>query len=467
MGKKKPEEMDKQRAIFVSGSEAKGVPAQKANEVFDLMAYFAGYGFNKSHSAAYAVLTFQTAYLKTHYPTEFYAALMTNDAGSTDKIVRYIVDARARSIRVLPPDVTHSDHSFSVAGGAIRFGFGAIKGVGESPIEAIVEARTVRPFTSLADFCERVDTKRCNKRVIETLIKCGSLDSLHPEAASNPQASLSQIGRWRAMLLAGLERATERGQQTQRDRESGQASMFDLFGGGPAAVTEPLDVFPADVKAWDARTVLLYEKQLLGFYVSGHPLDRYRDEIHRYTDCTTSSIETKRNRMPVRMACVITARRERPAKTGDGRMAFLTLEDHWGEIEGVVYPKAYADVAAFIESDEPLLVQGSVRIDSDAEGESSVRKVIVDRLMPLWQARTDAVSKALFRVDAEQLDDARFARLQALFKAHPGGCKASILLRFQSADIEIGLPADVLVSASDELVQGAVELFGDDAVLFA
>jgi len=469
MGKKKPEEMEKQRATFVAGAAANQVSAEKANEVFNLMEYFAGYGFNKSHSAAYAVLTFQTAYLKTHHPTEFYAALMSNDASSTEKVVRYIVDARSRNIRVLPPDANFSDHTFSVAEGAIRFGFSAIKGVGSGPIEAIIEARKEKRFSSLTDFCERVDGKRCNRRVIETLIKCGSLDSLYPGAAQIPSPSLSQIGKWRASLFGALDGAVERAQQNQRDRESGQASFFDLFGGGGAAsgVGDPADVFPADVKAWDARTVLQYEKQLLGFYVSGHPLDQYRNEIHRFTDCSTATIESQRNRAEVRMGCVITARRERPAKNSDGRVAFLTLEDHWGEIEGIVYPKAYNEVASWLDSDEPLLVQGTVRVDTDADGEAQLRKVIIERLMPLWQARTEAVSRAMLRIDGEGFDASSLEKLSVMVEEHRGTCKLSVLLRYGAADVELTLPPDVMISASDELVARAVALFGDDAIVFS
>jgi DNA polymerase-3 subunit alpha len=469
MGKKKIEEMEKQRATFVAGAAQNQVSGEKANEVFSLMEYFAGYGFNKSHSAAYAVLTFQTAYLKTHQPTEFYAALMSNDASSTEKVVRYIVDARARHIPVLPPDVNFSDHTFSVVEAAIRFGFSAIKGVGAGPIEAIIEARKEKRFSSLTDFCERVDSKRCNRRVIETLIKCGSLDSLFPGASEAASPSLSQVGRWRASLLGALDRAVERAQQNQRDRESGQASFFDLFGGGGVAsgLSEPTDIFPADVKAWDSRTVLKYEKQLLGFYVSGHPLDQYRSEIHRFTDCSTATIDSQRNRAEIRMACVITARRERPAKNGDGRMAFLTLEDHWGELEGIVYPKTYNEVAAWIESDEPLLVQGTVRVDIDAEGDVQVRKVVIDRLMPLWQARTEAVSKALLRIDGEGFDAGRLEKLSTMVNEHPGSCKLTVLLRFGAADVELLLPPDVSISASDDMVARAIELFGDDAVVFS
>jgi DNA polymerase-3 subunit alpha len=167
------------------------------------------------------------------------------------------------------------------------------------------------------------------------------------------------------------------------------------------------------------------------------------------------------------MACVITARRERPAKNGDGRMAFLTLEDHWGELEGIVYPKTYNEVAAWIESDEPLLVQGTVRVDIDAEGDVQVRKVVIDRLMPLWQARTEAVSKALLRIDGEGFDAGRLEKLSTMVNEHPGSCKLTVLLRFGAADVELLLPPDVSISASDDMVARAVELFGDDAVVFS
>jgi len=348
MGKKKQSEMDKQRVIFVEGAEKNEIPAEKANEIFDLMAHFAGYGFNKSHSAAYALLTFRTGYLKTYHPTEFYASLMTNDAGSTDKVVKYIVDARSRGIQVLPPDVNHSDESFSVADGAIRFGLGAVKGIGSGPIEAILEARRDGPFASIYDFCERVDSKRVNKRVVEALVRCGAFDDTFPEASDDTERSLTRIGSWRARLMASVEGAFGRGQKAQRDKAAGQASLFGMFAES-MPVEVGADTYP-DATLWDGRTVLQHEKDTLGFYVSGHPLDRYRTEIKRFADTTTESILSRANRDKVTMAAVISSKREMLLKSGNGRMAFLQLEDHYGECEGIVYSRVFEDVAELLDS---------------------------------------------------------------------------------------------------------------------
>ncbi len=463
MGKKKPSEMDRQRAIFVEGCGKNDISEAKANEVFDLMAHFAGYGFNKSHSAAYALLTFRTAWLKAHHPTAFYAALMTNDASSTDKVVKYITDARSRGIAVLPPDVNASDASFSVAEGAIRFGLGAVKGVGSGAIEAIVEARESQAFTSLYDFCERVDLKRCNRRVVEALVRCGAFDTLYPDADDATDApSLTRIGRWRARMLAVVDAAFERGQQAQRDRESGQSSLFGMFAEVQQAAV-PVESYP-EVRGWDARTVLQFEKKTLGFYVSGHPLDRYRDEIGRFTDLDSRGLAEADNRTKVRMAAVIAAWREQPLKSGEGRMAFLQLEDHFGEYEGIVYARVYDEVAELLDSDEALLVTGTVRIEQ--VDDASVRKVAVDCLTLLSDTRSASFSTVVLRVAPERVDEALLDRLQEVFAAHPGRCALTLKMDFGTADAEIALEGVEPVDPSDAFLHEVFDVLGDQSVRF-
>ena len=461
MGKKKKKEMDRQRAIFIEGAGKKDIGEAKANEVFDLMAHFAGYGFNKSHSAAYAALTFQTAYLKRFHAAEFYASLMTNDATSTDKVVKYIMDARARGIQVLPPDVRSSEQSFTVDEGRIRFGLGAVKGLGSGPIDAIVAARADGEFASIYDFCERVDGKRCGKRVLEALVRCGALDASHPDARGVEGApSLRDVGQWRAQFMAVLDAAVERGNKSQRDKESGQSNLFNMFAEAmPAAA--PAETYP-EVKRWNEKQVLQFEKDTLGFFVSGHPLDRYRDEIASYTDCTSQSLAKQEPRAEVRMAGVITSLRERPVKSGEGRMAFFQLEDHFGETEVICWSKTYPELAEVLTSDDPILISGTVKVDGD--GEDKMWKLVANSAQPLWEARTAHVREMHVSVESDQLTDALLDELVAAFEQHPGRCAPILHINFGTAEAQVRLPQ--LVTPADELMNTLVDLLGDQRVRF-
>src|SRR5262249_28505932 len=308
MGKKKPEEMAKQRERFVSGCLANGIARDKAQKVFDLMAEFAGYGFPKAHSTAYALITYQTAYLRANHPREYLAALLTVEAGNHDKLARYIAHARAKAIEILPPDVNDSQRDFAVAGGGIRFGLSGVKNVGEGAIEAIVDARAgeAGPFRDFFDFCQRVDARRVNRRVVESLVKCGAFDSLHAN---------------RAAVWASLDAALERGAAAQRDREIGQASLF-----GGAASSAALDAPRlAEVAAWNERERLGYEKELLGFYVTGHPLAAVAPELARFADVRSSTAGARDGR-EVRAGGLLTGLRETRTRAGQ-TMAFGTLED--------------------------------------------------------------------------------------------------------------------------------------------
>jgi DNA polymerase-3 subunit alpha len=463
MGKKKPEEMDKQRSIFVEGADKNGISATRANEIFDLISHFAGYGFNKSHSAAYGVVTFYTAWLKRHYPSEFYAALMTNDASSTAKVVRYITDARAHGIKVLPPDVNASDFSFTTSQGAIRFGLGAIKGIGSAPIEAIVEARTQKPFKSLFDFCERVDLRRCNKRVFEALIRAGAFDSCST-MGDDSAPTLGQIGRRRALMFASIDSAMERGAKAQRDKASGQASLFGMMlGSAPEAAVDNY----VEAPAWDPRTVLTSEKETLGFYVSGHPLDRFRAEANRFADSTTETVREAQSRIEVRIACVLSGVRERPLKSGEGKMAFFNIEDHFGEVEAVVYARVYNDVAQYLNVDEPMLVKGMVRVTFD-EGneEEKTRTLMVDSILPLAEMRNRDVTRAYIEVDPTELSATRAAALDNLLRKHSGHCRTHLRMRIGTADVEFELPPEIATAASDSFVNELTAFFGEERVRF-
>jgi len=291
------------------------------------MEKFAGYGFNKSHAAAYALVAYQTAYFKANYPVEFMAALLTSEMGDTDKIVKYIEECRAMAIQVEPPDVNTSAVQFSVTGEAIRFGLAAIKNVGQAAMESILKTRAeAGPFRSLEDFCARVDLRLVNRRVIESLIKAGAFDSL---------------GLPRAHLLARVDEALERGQRTQRDRSDGQPSFFDLL---PTPAPPPA-ADPVVVPEWEPDQRLAFEKEVLGFYVSGHPLARFGPLIESLGITSTAALATKSAGARVLLLGHVVGLREIPTKSGN-RMAFATLEDMDGTVEVTVFPEPFKAAAA-------------------------------------------------------------------------------------------------------------------------
>lgn len=461
MGKKMPEEMAKQRAMFVEGASAKGVPESKSQEIFDLIVHFAGYGFNKSHSAAYAMVTFQTAYLKAHYPAAFYAALMTSDAGRADKVSLFILDARHRGIHVLPPDINQSDLSFTVTDGAIRFGLSAIKGLGDGPIEEVEAVRKEGPFTSLFDFCDRVSMKKVSKRALEALIRAGAFDSLHVEKGM--ERSLLEIGKTRARLVAAIDSAVSRGQQTQQDKESGQANLMDLF--AAAVPTDaPVDVLPP-ATPWSDRELLAAEKELLGVYVSGHPLDRYRTEIQLYADSNTSQLESVPPRQTVRIAGMIAAYEEKTLRDGQKKMAFFRLEDHYGEAQAMVYSSKFEDVRDRITMDEPVIVTCQVR--ADTFGDEPSLKLAVDDIQPLWLARQNAVNKVRLGVDMGRVSEADFDRLLALIDEHPGKCRLELRMLHDQAVITVNVPDETQVSSSDDFLRAAELILGEGMITLA
>ncbi len=445
MGKKRPEIMAEQRAKFLAGAKARGVPEKVAGKVFDLMERFAGYGFNKSHAAAYALVAYQTAYLKANYPVEFMAALLTSEMTNTDKIVIHIEECRAMGIEVLPPDVNLSGFRFGVSGGTIRFGLGAIKNVGEKAIDSILSARSQGgPFASLADFCRRVDTQLVNRRVIESLIKAGAFDSL---------------GFTRAHLLATLDAALEAGQRHQRERDQGQVSMFDLLGGGDADAEPPAAGPP--LPEWEPDQLLAYEKEVLGFYLSGHPLKRVWDHAVRRGAIGIADLAGREDGTRVTLCGLPGAIREINTKNGD-RMAFVTLEDMDGSIELTVFPEAFRQSAGYLRGGVPLLVRGRV------EGSGGQRKLLAEAIEPLVaevepEPPAQAPAGALHvRVDPGG-DAGVLQRLRALVEAHPGPAALYLHLRLEGTEAVVR-SRTVAVRPSPALVAAVETLLGRDAV---
>ncbi len=464
MGKKKAEVMQKERAGFMEGAAASGVDAKIAGGVFDLMEKFAAYGFNKSHSAAYGLLTVQTAWLKAHYPVEFMAALISSEASNTDKVVAHIGEARGGGIEVLPPDVNESNAEFRALPGKegerlkghIRFGLGAVKGVGEAAVEAILAARAEGgPFTSLFDFASRVDTRKINKKVVEALVKCGAFD-------------FEGTPRWQ--LHAGIEQAFAAGASAQADRQSGQAS---LFGAMPAAQQAPRYPKVGDplgegrVEEWPERVRLAFEKEALGFYITGHPLAGHEKEVRRYASSTCASVAHKREKDKVTVVGVVASLRERMNKEKGTRFGFITLEDLTGSVEVACWAgrpgqgnkpaqKGWADWEVFLKSDEPLLIHGEVKVNSRDEDNPRAELTAIE-VEPLSRVRTQKTSEVMLRIDADRLDAALATATKGLLTKFPGNCPITVRALIPT-ETESTISVAQKVAPSDELIEAARRL---------
>ena len=460
MGKKKAEVMAKEKAGFLDGAKQKGIDDKVAARVFDLMEKFAGYGFNRSHSAAYGLLTYQAAYLKRYFPVEFFAALLTCDKDDTDAVVKFIAEARANSIAVLRPDVNESDTDFSVvktgengkAKKVIRFGLGAVKGVGEGAVEVVKVARDQGgPFLTLFDFCKRIDGRKVNRKVVEALVKAGAFDGL---AAQN---SVS-----RSRLYAAIDVASERALQAQRERESGQTNLLALFanaGGnnGPGVVGE--DRYP-EAPEWMPKELLAYEKEALGFYISGHPLDRYAGEIRRFTTATCANCMEKGERAEVILGGVINGFSERPLKSGMGKIAFFSLEDQTGTIEFFVKSRKLEEFRDLLVRDEPMLVTGTVEAPWN-EGETARERLVFVDAKLLSKVRSDKSSLLDIRLNADVVREEQFPALEKLLRSHQGPCR--VLLRMEipkRSETVLDLGDDYKVAATDELLARIEQIFG-------
>ncbi|RKZ98761.1 MAG: DNA polymerase III subunit alpha [Gammaproteobacteria bacterium] len=367
MGKKKAEEMAQQRQLFLEGAQSRDIDEKTAGPIFDLMEKFAEYGFNKSHSAAYALVAYQTAWLKAHYPAAFMAAVLSADMDNTDKIVGLIDDCRDMKLIVLPPDVNHSKIQFTVADdNSIRYGMGAIKGVGEAALAGIVAERDQgNIFTSLYDFCQRVDMKKINRRVMDSLVKAGALDSL---------------GGHRASLEASLTKALQIAEQHRDNHDSGQNDMFGLMTVDQQQhVEEPL----LEVAPWSEEQLLIAEKETLGLYLSGHPIDRYIDELSKFIPKKINELDApeskgyKRNEIPVITAGLIVAIRTMKGKNG-GRMAFITLDDQTARLEVRVFSEVYEQYQSLIQPDKLVVIQGKIGQDNFTGGLAATADTVYD-----------------------------------------------------------------------------------------
>jgi DNA polymerase III subunit alpha len=439
MGKKKAEEMAKQRVRFVKGALERGFNQKKVEKIFDLMEQFAGYGFNKSHSAAYAYLAFVTAYLKGHYPIDFMAALLTSETGNTAKVVKYINECREMGIKILPPDVNHSEWSFTPDGEAIRFGLGAIKNLGQSAVEGICRAREeTGKFTSLHEFCEKVGAGAINRRMIESLIRAGAMDSLQGH---------------RSQKFAAVEGAMESAQRAWRDKESGQVGLF-----GEVMAEEPHEMPLPNVPEWTGKEMLAGEKELLGFWVTGHPLDRYADKVAELATHDTSGLEGLAKGVEVTLCGVITGLARKRNKEGKPWAAMM-IEDSKGSLEALCFATSYERLASQIVEDQAVMVRALVLPE-----ENTAPKISVQDIVALDNARIDMPSVISIRVWLGRNGSTDKAQaLEELFRRKPGDTQ--VRLRLESPrDFSILLDVQAKVRPDREFKAGVEQICGPEAI---
>ena len=408
MGKKKKEEMAAQRAKFLAGCEKNKIPDKKAIHIFDLMEEFAGYGFNKSHSCAYALLAYQTAYLKTHFPVEFMAALLTSETGNAEKQVKYINEARGMGIPILPPEVNESDLFFTPVGDAIRFGMAAIKNVGENTAKAIREARLEQgEFKSLYDFCERIESRFLNKRVFESLIRCGAMDSVGP----------------RESMLASVDDALTAIQRATRAKESGQHGLF--FGGG-ATSDSKVHFELRDAETWTEEERLASEYAMLGFYVSGHPLEKYASRLKDLGAVSLGEVERQRNGKEIAVAGLIVGTRPMRSRKG-ARWAIFTLQDMTGVQELLAFPESFQRLEGILKPGQPLLLKVRVQVE-----EAGTRLSLQEARLLQTAAEANGPAEYRVRVDLRRLNEATLEQLEELFRKAAG--PSTVVFEVQATD---------------------------------
>ncbi len=446
MGKKKPEEMAKQRDIFREGAISVDVDPELAMKIFDLVEKFAGYGFNKSHSAAYAVVSYQTLWLKTHYPAPFMAAVLTSDMQNTDKVVTFIEECREMGLTLVLPDVNQSDYGFTVNDdGAIVYGLGAVKGVGEGPIEAIKEARAAGGnFRDLFDFCQRVDGKRINKRVLEALVRCGAFDNLEFTAQ-------------RAVLMASIEDAIKSAGQAAANEAAG---MFDLFGEAEEEAASTTDVYERHrrVRDWSLKERLQGEKDTLGLYVTGHPFDEYEAEVRQLVPTRLSHLQESKS--PQKLAGLVVDMRLMKNKRGD-TMCFVTLDDRSGRMEVALFADIYDQVRETIAKDKVLVLEAIVSHDDYSGGLKATGRSATE----IAQARLNFARALKVKVTASDAQQSGLCQqLKGLLQPLENGCPVVLSYSNEVACCDIRLDDQWCVNPTDEQLQELKYAFGENAV---
>ncbi len=444
MGKKIPEVMEAQKERFMKGALEKKIPRDKAETIFDLMAKFAGYGFNKSHSAAYAMISYQTAWLKAHYRVPFMASLLSNELGSTDGVVKFLSECRSSGIPVLPPDINASRIDFTIEGDAIRFGLAAVKNVGTSAIEVITEERDRNgPFKDLEDFVTRVDLRKVNRRVMESLIKCGAMDS---------------FGLNRSQLMEVLDDAIDFGHAKQKDKSMGQKSLFDFM--PDQKTTGSVSFKIPEMEEWPEMERLSMEKAALGFYISGHPLDHFQAEIQRLSTVNTENLADAPDGSRIGIAGIIRNKKEKITKRGD-KMAFLTLEDLKGSVEILCFPEVYSKSNELTESDKPVWIEGLLKKEGDLSSGNVSTKIVAEKIELLEDACSRKTTGISIEIREDMAGVSMLPKLKTILKRSSGNYPVILeVVVAKKGTVQLSLPDDYNTSNNPETAGQINKLLG-------
>jgi DNA polymerase-3 subunit alpha len=441
MSKKIPEVMEQQRKNFVLGCAKNEISESVANRIFDLIEYFAGYGFNKSHSAAYTLISYRTAYLKANFPVEFMCALLTSERDNTDKIVEYVKEAVHMGIKVLPPDINESNALFKVVDKkTIRFGLLAVKNVGRGGIESVIQAREKEgPFSSLEDLCQHIDLRLVNRKVLESLIKCGALDV---------------FGLARAQMFVSLDRILEFASKMHKEKAKGQMSFFDN-GFSQNSFRSTADNLP-HVKEWPQPQLLAFEKEMLGFYITGHPLARYAHQLKRFTTSSTNNLFQYGDGQEIKIVGLIAKIKQTITRAKQEKMVILKLEDLEGVVEVLVFPVAFQKVARYIQPNTVVLVKGRLNLKEETP------KIIANDLFPM-----DEIYKLItsMNINLSGIRENLFETLKELLTHYPG--KVPIYLHLDTpakSRIHLVVGEGLYVLPSEKLIQDIESLLGEDRI---
>jgi DNA polymerase-3 subunit alpha len=443
MGKKIPEVMEKQRSNFIHGCVKNGIKGSTAAKIFDLIEYFSGYGFNKSHSTAYALISYRTAYLKANYPVEFMSALLTSERDNTDKIVEYVNEAQRMGLTVLPPDINESEGLFNVVDEkAIRFGLLAVKNVGRGAVDSIIEARKTGKFASLEDLCQRIDLRLANRKVLESLIKCGAMDGFNMP---------------RAQMFAALDIILESASRNQREKAKGQLSFFDLSSSQEAFRPSANNI--PHVREWPEPQLLSFEKDMLGFYISGHPLARYARQLKRFVSSSIGNLHQHKDEDEVKIVGLISKIKNTATRAKQEKMAILKLEDLEGSVELLVFPRAYQKVSRYIQPNTVVLVKGNLNLKEDAP------KILVNDLFPFEEIYKLITAMS---INLSGLRDNVFTTLKEVLAASRGNIPIYLNLDTTAKSrVQLVVGENFYVAPSEKLINDIEDLLGEERLSLA
>ena len=449
MSKKKAADMDKEKPKFLEGARKHKINENKAKTIWEQMETFAEYGFNKSHSTSYAIIAYQTAYLKAHYPAAFMASLLTSEKDNRDKIIKYMSACNELGINILPPDLNESQRDFTISGENIRFGMAAIKNVGIAAVDSIISVRQEEKFTSFMDFLSRVDLRKVNKRVIESLIKCGAFDSL---------------GYKRRQLMEHYEEAMDEAQRNQKEKQSNQSSFFDQFNPGGSSEDNGLKSYqiPDDVPEWDHKRLLSIEREALGFYITGHPLLRFADRLKFVTNADSSNLNTKNDKDTVTIAGVVSGISEKTTKRKD-IMCYITLEDLQGSINIIFFAELYKKYYSFLHEEEPIVVKGTL----DIGGGEETPKIIALEVTSLSKSLENPYKQVRFMVDANKVSTESLSSFISSMKKFQGKYEGYMHIQNGKSETVVYLGDDFRLDINDKLKKEADGILGEGATIYS